>query len=169
MSKWNKFKEVMKNPPAHRLAKVEYQSYILQALGIIFVSGMLIYKGLWYVVFAFVFGLGINYSAGMTAYRKYKNIIEFMPQEKPKDYDNDISWTRRRDKIIIYIFGEKTRWICSVLSVLPIALIEFSTHTTWLFRSLFYPPLLFFIFTFFYFGLAYQIAYYVYKKEFKIK
>ncbi|KKK52130.1 hypothetical protein LCGC14_3107970, partial [marine sediment metagenome] len=105
MNKYQQFKKALQNPPPERLAKIEYQSHLLQAFGITTVSIILIFKGLWYIIFAFIFATGINYSQGMSAYNKYNNIMAIITPEKVKDYDKDISPTRRRRKIITHVFG----------------------------------------------------------------
>jgi len=166
MGKFKEFKEAIKNPPADRLAKIEYQSHLLQALGITFVSIVLIIRGLWFIIFAFIFALGINYSQGMTAYKKYKNIKEFMPKEEPKNYKKDISPSRRRSKIIEYEFGKTPKWAAIISSVLAVFVMELTFNTTWLIRSLTYPLFIGFMFWLIYFVLFYRIANKIYIEEF---
>ena len=100
MSKFQKLKQAIKNPPPERLAKIEYRSHMYQAFGISFVCVMLIFKGFWYIIFAFIFGVGISYSQGMGAYQRYKVIMEIKGEENMEDFEDDISPTRRRSKII---------------------------------------------------------------------
>lgn len=163
-NKYQQWRKAIKNPPADRLAKIEYQSHFLQMIGITIVSIILIYKGLWYIIFAFIFMLGINYSQGMNAYRKYQNIKEFMPKENPKDYEKDISPSRRRGKIIEHVYGSRAKWVSILISVMLLTMIEFSINTTWIIRSLIYPLLLGFFHWFFYFVITYKLAYLIYKK-----
>ncbi len=123
MKKLQQLKQAIRNPPPERLAKVEYQSHFMQILGVSFVCGMLIYKGLWYIIFAFIFSLGISYSQGMGAYQKYKAIMQI----KGMDYDieNDKSPTRRRDYVIknsFGSFGKVMYWFSIALSVLILSL-----------------------------------------------
>ncbi len=165
--KFKQLKEAMKNPPADRLAKIEYQSNFLQAAGILVVCTALIIKGLWYIIFALIFGVGINYSQGMNAYRKYHNIKEFMPKEEPKDYVNDISPSRRRDKIIMHVFGSKIKWMSSIIAVL-LTYVFLGTDNHWLFHTIAYPVVLIINFVIIYFFIAYWIALYYYNKEMKI-
>ncbi len=165
--KFKQLKEAMKNPPADRLAKIEYQSNFLQAIGIFAVCIALIVKGLWYIIFALIFGVGINYSQGMNAYRKYYNIKEFMPKEEPKDYFKDISPSRRRGKIIEHVFGEKMKWLSIMISVFFTYLI-FGMDNHWLFNSIVYPISLLGGFIILYFFGVYYIALRYFNKEMKI-
>ena len=166
-AKFKQLKEAMKNPPADRLAKIEYQSNFLQAIGILFVCTFLIIKGLWYIIFALIFGVGINYSQGMNAYRKYHNIKEFMPKEEPKDFVNDISPSRKRGKIIEHVYGGKMKWFCIIISVL-FTYVIFGMDNHWLFNSIVYPLSLFGMFILSYFFGVYYIALYHFNKEMKI-
>jgi len=77
MSKWKEALEKMKSPPPERLAKIEYQSHFMGMIGVIVASIFLVYKGFWYIIFAFVFSLGVSYSQGMAAYQKYKMILQY--------------------------------------------------------------------------------------------
>ncbi len=165
MGKLEQLKEAIKNPPPERLAKIEYQSYILQSLGIIFVSVILIVKGMWYIVFAFIFALGINYSAGMNAYRKYKNIMEFVPKKTPEEIENDISWSRRRDNIIKYVFKKRAYWICVVVSVFVTYLLLHSLSLSIWINIFLYPIVIFITLIFLYFFVGYWIAYPIYKRR----
>ena len=166
-AKFKRLKEAMKNPPADRLAKIEYQSNFLQAIGIFAVCVVLIVKGMWYIIFALIFGVGINYSQGMNAYRKYHNIKEFMPKEEPKDFIKDISPSRKRGKIIEHIFGEKVKWLSILISVF-FTYILFGMDHHWLFNSIIYPISLLGMFIIIYFFGVYKVALYYYKKEMKI-
>ena len=106
MSKFKQFKEAVKQPRPDRLAKIEYQSHFFQMLGITIVCVILILRDLWWVIFAFIFGIGISYSGGMSAYIKYQNIKALMGDEDPTKFKDDISPTRRRSKITNYVFGK---------------------------------------------------------------
>ena len=75
MNKYQQWKHAIKNPQPERLAKVEYQSHFFQMIGITVVCIALIIKGFWWIIFAFIFGLGISYSQGMSAMIKYRNIM----------------------------------------------------------------------------------------------
>lgn len=116
-TKLKQIKQAIKNPPPERLARVEYQSHFLQMVGITFVCIMLFVKGYWYVIFALIFGLGVSYSQGITAYQKYWAIMEIVGKKDPKEFDTDISFTRRRSQIINFVFGSWTIWVVAILSV----------------------------------------------------
>lgn len=118
MNKFKKLKEAISNPPPERLAGIEYRSHFLQMIGVTFVCGMLLFKGFWYIIFAFIFSLGISYSQGMTAYQKYKFIASMTPKEEPKDFIKDVSPSRKRDKIIQHTLGEKAKWTSLFVSCL---------------------------------------------------
>lgn len=157
----------MKNPPPERLAKIEYQSHFFQMIGITMVCIVLIFKGLWWVIFAFIFGLGISYSQGMTSYIKYNNIMELLQPEAIENYDRDISPTRRRSKIINHVFGSSAHWSSVLISViLPIFFIQLSESRAMF--SLAYILMMGLIYTLVYFFMFYWIAYPIYKKEVKI-
>lgn len=119
MNKLQRFKEAMKNPPPDRLAKIEYQSHFLQIIGVIIVCSILIYKGFWYIIFALIFSVGVSYSQGITAYHKYKIIKHYKPLEEwEKDFEKDISPTRKRDNIITHVFGKFVYWGSIIVSVI---------------------------------------------------
>lgn len=158
--------EAIKNPPPERLAKIEYQSHFLQGIGISAVCIALIYKGLWYIIFAFIFGVGISYSQGMTAYMKYKAIKSFRPQEKAEDFEKDISTTRRRSKIVNSVFGGWAGKITMVVSVIgTILLINPNISRWWL--MVLYPITIIAVYVIVYFFIMYWIAYPIYKKRCK--
>ena len=164
MNKWQQLKEAVKNPPPDRLAKIEYQSHFLQMGGITIVSIILLAKGLWYIIFSFIFALGINYSQGMGALRKYQNIKSLMPVEKPKDYVKDISFTRKRGKIIEYIYGSKARWVSLIFSIIITwGIIGDNFH--WLLRSVLFFFLAILVHLVLYYLIIYKIAFPLYKKR----
>lgn len=160
-NKFQKFKEAIKNPSPDKLAKIEYRSHLFQAIGITFVCGFLIYKGFWYIIFAFMFGVGISYSQGMGAYMKYKAIRQYMPKEKPQEYIDDISWTRRREKIISYIYGGWIKWVvlfvCVVESYLLIDLYLINHIFSWA-RYLLYPTFILIFYILQYYLVIYWAA-----------
>ncbi len=166
MKKLQELKQAMASPPPDRLAKVEYQSHFMQMIGVSVVCVALILKGLWYIIFAFIFSLGVSYSQGMTAYMKYKNISRLLGKEDPKEFDSDISPTRRRSKIINYVFKGSAKWVSIILSVLISFMIIGSPG--WI-KSLAYLILIPLLFGLVYFFLFYWIAYPIYKKEMKKK
>ena len=165
-SKAERFKQYMKAPPPDSLAKIEYQSHFLNILGTIVVSGILIYNSYWWVIFAFIFSIGVSYSQGVNAYEKYKMIKEYMPKEKLEDYDLDISPTRRRSKIVSNVFGKYSTWCVTVLSILLSMLVYNPLHMVW-YKKLAFPFLIFFIYTILYFFVMYWISYPIYKRKIK--
>ena len=164
MKKLQQVKEAISNTPPDRLAKIEYQSHFMQMLGISIVCIFLIVKGFWYIIFAFIFGLGISYSQGMTAYAKYKNIRVMLGKENPKDFEADISPTRRRSKIIAHVYGSSAKWVSIVVSVLLTVMIIPTDISRWL-MSLAYLIAIPGIYILIYFFLFYWFAYPLYKEE----
>ena len=168
MNKFQEVKHAMQNPPPERLAKVEYQSHFFQMLGISIVCIVLIIKGFWWIIFAFIFGLGISYSAGMSAYIKYRNIMALLQPENFKDYDKDNSPTRRRSKIINHVFGSTAKWISIFISaVIPLFFIQFAESRITF--SLAYVMMMLGLFMLIYFFLFYWVANHFYKKEVKVR
>jgi hypothetical protein len=105
MSKLELIKEALKNPPAHRLAAVEYRSHFLNILGVLAVCIILISKGYWYVIFALIFSIGVSYAQGMGAYQRYKVLMKFNPPVQVP-IEKDISPSRRRQRYIESVFGK---------------------------------------------------------------
>ena len=168
LTKFQQLKGAMKNPAPERLAKIEYQSHFFQMIGITIVCIVLIFKGFWWIIFAFIFGLGISYSQGMTSYIKYNNIMELIKPEAMEDFEKDISPTRRRSKIINHIFGSSAKWSSLLLSVtIPLFFINLSSSR--LMFSLAYILMIGLIYTIVYFFFFYWIAHPIYKKEIQIK
>lgn len=168
MNKYKQWKKAIKSPPPERLAKIEYQSHFFQMLGISIVCIMLIFKGFWYIIFAFVFGLGISYSQGMNAYIKYNNIMALLHPEQARDYQKDISPTRRRSKIINHIFGNSAKWM-SILGAVLLSFVILGLDSSRLVLSLVYPLLIMLFYAGFYFFVLYWIAYPIYKRDVKIE
>ncbi|HEC37463.1 hypothetical protein LCGC14_0476690 [marine sediment metagenome] len=166
-SKLQQVKHAMKNPPPERLAKVEYQSHFFQMVGITIVCIILIFKGFWWIIFAFIFGLGVSYSQGMSAYIKYNNIMALLKPQAIEDFEKDISPTRRRSKIINHVFGSSAKWTSLFVSVtIPLFLIKFSESRITF--SLAYMLMIGLLYTLIYFFFFYSIAYPIYKKKIKI-
>lgn len=168
MSKYQEWKKAIKNPPPERLAKVEYESHFFQMLGIAIVCVILIAKGFWFVIFAFVFGLGISYSQGMSAYIKYKNIMALIRPEAVEDYEKDKSPTRRRGKIVNHVFGESSKWLSIFVSVI-LTYIILGTDYSRLIISLIYPITILISYVLIYYFMMYEVAYYQYKQGITIK
>ncbi len=169
MKKLEQIKEAIANTPPDRLAKIEYQSHFLQMLGISIVCIMLIVKGLWYIIFAFIFGISISYTQGITAYKKYQNIKAMLGEEDPLGFETDISPTRRRSKIITYVFGNSPTWQSSILAVaIPSVILIPLDISRWL-MVLAYLVAIPTVYVLVYFFLFYWVAYPMYKKEMKLK
>lgn len=164
MNKYKELKEAMANPPPQRLAKIEYQSHFLSMIGVMFVCTILLSKGFWYILFAFVFSLGISYSQGMSAYRKYVNIMNVVEPEKAKEFENDISPTRRRSKIVDYVFGKHTLKVVGVISVIITVLIIDPTMSRWLLVPVYLMSIML-LYIVIYFLILFWIAYPIYKKR----
>jgi hypothetical protein len=109
MSKFELFKQAIKNPPAHRLAAVEYRSHFLNIIGVLTVCIILLVKGYWYVIFALIFSVGVSYSQGMAALQRYRVLIKFNPPTEVP-IEQDISPTRRKQRYIEKVFG-KSRYL----------------------------------------------------------
>lgn len=114
MGKLQEVKQAILNPPPQRLAKTEYQSHFLNMLGVLVVSIILIYKGFWYIVFAFIFSIGVSYSQGVTAYRKY-HLIKAAVGDIPIEQDKSPS--RKRDRVIKSVFGKYISFLTTLLSI----------------------------------------------------
>ena len=113
--KLQKIKQAITNPPAGRLEKIEYQSHFMQILGVMAVCSILIWKGFWYIIFAFVFSIGVSYSQGVAAYRRYRIISQY---KEPYSIKLDKSPTRRRDHVIKQVLGKYSWIIAAVISML---------------------------------------------------
>lgn len=164
MNKLNKLKQAIKNPPPERLAAVEYKSHFMQMLGISAVCIILIAKGLWYIIFAFIFGLGISYSQGMTAYQKYKAIMSLRHPERIEDFERDISFTRRRSKIVQSVIGKWGNFVSIIIAVAGAVLIIDPFSSRWLLMLL-YPITIAVGYFFVHFFILYWICYPIYKKK----
>ncbi|HEC39530.1 hypothetical protein LCGC14_0538160 [marine sediment metagenome] len=168
MNKYQEWKTAVKAPPPERLAKVEYQSHFFQMMGISFVCIILLFKGFWYIIFAFIFGLGISYSQGMSAYIKYNNIMALIKPEAVEDYDKDNSPTRRRSKIINHVFGSTAKWISIFISAaVPLFFIQFAESR--IAFSFAYVMMMIVIFTLVYFFFFYWVANHFYQHEVKVE
>lgn len=138
----------------------------MSILGVAVVCTFLVLKGFWYIIFAFIFSVGVSYSQGVTAYRKYLMLKELAGKESPEDFDNEISPTRRRNKIIRFVFGEKIHWVSTLLSVIAALLIIDPTINRWIY-SLAVFMTMFIVYVLFHFFILYWISYPVYKKIMK--
>ncbi len=168
MNKLQQLKQAIQNPPPDRLAKVEYRSHFFQMFGIAVVCLFLILKGFWYIIFAFIFGIGISYSQGMTAYAKYRAISALLKPESPDEYMNDPSITRRRTKIINYTFKGVAKWASIIIAVFTSFVLIPVTTSRWI-MVLAYMISIPLIFVLMYFFLFYWVALYYYKMDGRLK
>ncbi len=162
-----KIKEAITNPPIERLTRIEYQSHFLQMIGVLFVCSILIWKGLWYIIFALIFSLGVSYSQGINAYRRYKTIMSFKPKENPKDFLKDISVTRGRGKVIDYIFTPYSKFVSITLAVIISVIFLQYLFDSRIIMSILIIPLVIFLFLIIHYFLLFYIAYgfYITKSE----
>jgi len=165
-SKIQQLRQAIKNPPPERLAAIEYRSHFLQMIGITVVCIALIVKGFWYICFALVFGLGINYSAGMTAYMKYKNILAIVKPDDPRNYELDVSPSRRRSKIIGYVMKGWAGFLSSVIAVVG-SYYWLGVDRSWWLNSLSYLFAIPFVYIIVYFFGFYYLCYPIYKRRMK--
>lgn len=169
---FKEFKERWKNPRPEVLAKIEYQSHFLGIFGNLIVCIILIFSGYWYIILAFIFSLGVSYSQGMMALKKYKAILNLIPKELPEDIEKDISPSRRRSKIVQFVFGKWAKWISIFLSLInTTALLFYPIYNADFFMriilSLVYTITIFLMFLFFYLFVFYWIAKPIYLKRIK--
>ena len=168
MNKLKELKRAIQNPPPDRLAKVEYRSHFFQMFGISVVCLFLILKGFWYIIFAFIFGIGISYSQGMTAYAKYRAISALLKPEDPKDFMDDPSPTRRRTKIINHSFGSVAKWASIIIAVFASFTMIPVTVSRWI-MILAYMISIPLIFVLMYFFVFYWAALHYYKMDRRMK
>ena len=154
MNKLQEVKEAMKNTPPERLARIEYQSHFMQMLGVTAVCGILIFQGYWYIIFAFIFSLGISYSQGIGAYQKYRT-IKALIGEKEYDVEKEISPSRKRTYIIREVFGRSAGW--SVLIVTIFLNLRYVDYSVWYTKILFSFSLII-TYIIFYFFIIYWFA-----------
>lgn len=153
MKKLKELKEAIKNTSPDRLAKIEYQSHFMQMLGVTMVCGILIWKGFWWIIFAFIFSIGVSLSQFISAYQKYHAIIDIVGDTY--DVKKDKSFTRKRDYIIKQVIGKWVKWVLLIFSI--ITSIRFIPYHTWYFKILFAVSTIL-IYVIFYFFIAYWAA-----------
>ncbi len=132
MKKLKEVREAILNPPPGRLERIEYRSHFMQIIGVSVVCGILISRGLWYIIFAFIFSVGVSYSQGIKAHQRYKALMQYQPEE---DFSKDKSPTRRRDFIIKKVLGKYSWIIAAVISV--VLTFFFIPRDTWYMKALF--------------------------------
>ncbi len=131
----------------------------MQIFGVMIVCAILIYRGLWYIIFAFVFSIGVSYSQGMNAYKRYRLICS--AREGVYNPELDKSPTRRRDYIIKKIMGKYAWIIASIISlVITYRLVSMDKWYT----KVAFSMILFVNFLIIYFIIFYFIADFFYKR-----
>lgn len=152
----------MKSPPPERLAKIEYNSHVLGIIGTLTTCSILIYLGYWYVIFAFIFSLGVSYSQAVQANQKYNMIMAF----KTDVYDPlaDKSPSRRRSFIVREVLGQKITWLVSASSVALAAWIINPLHARW-YQQIVLLLLIIAFYILIYFFVLYWIASPIYKRR----
>ncbi len=157
MNKFKQLKEAIKNTSPDRLAKIEYQSHFMQILGVSAVCGILIFKGFWWIIFAFIFSLGVSFSQCVSAYQKYHAIKDIIGDTY--DVKKDKSFTRKRDYIIKQVYGNKMKWLCIFNSIVFTFLLI--PLNTWYFKILFSLfIIIFYVIQYFYVVFPIAKAYY---------
>lgn len=129
MSKFSEWKQYVTSPPPEVIKKIEYRSELLNALGIIFVCSILIYKGLWWAIFGIVFSIGTGWSRGMSAYSQYKIFMSFKPDETEDYILEDKSFTRRRQRLIKKVYPYMRWLILPSIFILAVGIIGFKKVT----------------------------------------
>ena len=159
MNRFKKLKEAIKNTSPDRLAKIEYQSHFMQMLGVSAVCGILIFKGFWWIIFAFIFSLGVSFSQFISAYQKYHAIRDIIGDTY--NFHKDKSFTRRREYIITKVFGKKVKIVSLVSSGLTTLLLI--PYDIWYMKVLF-SIIMIVIYVFYYYFLFYWLANMHYKE-----
>ncbi len=140
----------------------------MQMFGVAMVSIILITKGFWYIIFAFIFSLGVSYSQGMTAYNKYHNIMGILGKENPKDFQKDPSPSRRRGKIVNHIYGGGAKW-SSIIVAVGFTTIIIPADIGRVALSFSYFISISMIYILLYYFVFYKVALGLYNEEIKIK
>lgn len=116
MNKLKQLKRAIRKTPPERLAKIEYQSHFMHMMGVSVVCGILIWKGFWWIIFAFIFSLGVSYSQWVSAIQKHKGIVTIVGVKRYYP-SRDKSFTRRRDYYIKKTLGKNVWILAALLSV----------------------------------------------------
>lgn len=164
MGYWNDLKQKMANPPPERLAAIEYRSHFMQMIGVTVVCVILILRGLWFVIFAFIFSIGISYSQGVTAYQKYQ-MIKSMSSPEPVELIK--SPTRKRGRIITEVWGSKPNYVVALITAVSTIAISnrYYSDVHFLIYTLLFVITLIFIYIMTYYFPCYWLANYFYKKK----
>ncbi len=154
-----KLKDAILNPPPGRLEKIEYRSHFFQILGVLFVCAILIARGFWWIIFAFIFSIGVSYSQGTAAYRRYKTLMMYQEEYDP---EIDKSPTRRADYIIRQAFGNWV-WIWASIAAIGITYVIVPLTTIW--WKISFTMILFLIYLLLYYGVFYSVAKLMYGRK----
>lgn len=132
--KWQEYKNYVTNPPPHLIARIEYRGHFLNILGVLFVSIVLIVKGFWYAIFAFIFSIMVSYAQGMAAIQRYRVFAQFLPKETYEYILDDKSWTRKKQRLFKKRYNRFIRYLvmfCSFISVIGILGLKVPIPITW--------------------------------------
>ena len=132
LSKWGQFKSYVKSPPPDVIAKTEYTGHFLNILGILVVSIVLVIKGIWYIIFGFIFMTLVSWAQGMSALARYKVFKSFLPEETYEYILTDKSFTRIRQRILKKRYKKYVRFLilvsCFMIAVSLFGLQDYSYH-----------------------------------------
>jgi len=158
ISKFEQWKNAIKNTPPERLLRINMQGYILQSIGLIVVCIMilLIKDSWWWLIFAFIFGLFNNYSGFVSNYQQYNQIIEYKKLANIKEEDK--SPHRNKAKLIKKRLGKKVGWITAFSSAV-ISYLIVPKNWKWYFKS----PAILFILCISYYLIYFKFFYWVAK------
>ncbi len=153
MNKIKQIKNAIANTSPERLAKIEYQSHFMQIIGVTIVCGILIWKGFWWIILAFVFSIGVSVSQAISAHQKYTAIMSIVGDTY--NYDKDKSPTRRRDHVIKNTLGFWSKPVSVFVSL--VVCMRYVPYNTWYYKILFAVCLLT-VYLVFYFFPIYWMA-----------
>lgn len=110
-TRWQRFKQYVKSPPPSVIAQTEYRGHFLNILGILVVSVVLFIKGVWYIIFGFIFMTMVSWAQGMAALARYRVFTSFLQPETYEYILTDKSFTRRRQRLLKKRYPKAIRWI----------------------------------------------------------
>lgn len=169
MTLWKQFIQKLKSPPPERLAYIEYQSHFINIAGVLIVALILVLKGYWYVILAFIFSIGVSYSQGMAALNKYRVLTENFPvlrtpQQVIEDIEREKSGMRRRRKTLLFIAGRSYSWLIMLLAILFSMVLINPFGARWYLQVLFVLMILP-LYIILYFGIAYKLVEPLYERR----
>lgn len=128
-SKFELWKQAVRNTPPERTLKINMQGYVLQSIGIIVVSILLLFSEMWWLIFIFIFSLFNNFSGFVQSYKQYCQIVEMKKELNLKEPE-DKSPHRKKAKLIKKHYGKKAGWLSAICSVF-ISYVLFGTLDGW--------------------------------------